>query len=492
MGIPMTQTVILFLTDDNAQAGAVQTLLHTFGYTAYTATSVTANELVHACQPDLVLIDDQQRSAAARSLQAQFGVPTVHLAEIGATAGSASSHQSALHQIRACIEATLTQRQHLGGTSHHLLELAFRHLADGILMYDTEGRVLYANQAAQRLGNFTQPGAYLNDLFATPALPPIAEILAHGGIWDIALPTITTEQWFEIAATPVFQDGRPSGLVVRLHDLTMRRQAEQEYLNQHQQREQRKYLERIRALSGGLAYDLNNLLAGIIGYAQLAQGSSASQRIHESLSQIITMGQKAAHITSHMLLSSGVGRHTTRPMQVNDCVMQVLITLQQTVLREIQVDVHLHPALTPCTGDENQIAQVVQHILTNAAEALGPAGGSITICTTRRYVHERMLRDSAGLLLAAGDYIALSVHDTGCGIHPDVRPHIFDPFFSTKRGGRGLGLSVALGNVRDHCGGILVDSVPDAGSTFTVLLPVGISTNPSADAAPLKRLPMRL
>jgi signal transduction histidine kinase/CheY-like chemotaxis protein len=240
-------------------------------------------------------------------------------------------------------------------------------------------------------------------------------------------------------------------------------------------------LEALGVLAGGVAHDFNNILAGIQGHAELAAGplpDGHPARPH--LATVAAATARAAGLTRQLLAYAGKGRLAPRPVAVNEVVRQTAELLRVTVPRTVEVRLDLADGLPAVTADESQLHQVVMNLVLNAGEAIGDAPGTVTVATAAREVTADELHAAPpGGPAAAGRHVVLTVSDTGCGMTDEVKARLFDPFYTTKSAGRGLGLSAVLGIVRGHGGAIRVDTRPRAGTRFTVLLPA------SPGAAPL-------
>ena len=230
--------------------------------------------------------------------------------------------------------------------------------------------------------------------------------------------------------------------------------------------------EALGTLAGGIAHEFNNLLTVIVGNAVLAKESAAAGTdLEECLAEIERAAQRAAGLAQQMLAYSGRGRFLADRVDLNKIVRQMegfLESLVSTATLRFELD----PALLEIQADVSQIEQVLRTLIVNASEAIGEGGGTITI-RTRRLLADRAALAEAHIPPDAAEsgYAALDVVDTGHGMDEATRARIFDPFFSTKFTGRGLGLAAVLGIVRGHGGAIRVESEPGRGSTFTVLLP---------------------
>ena len=226
-------------------------------------------------------------------------------------------------------------------------------------------------------------------------------------------------------------------------------------------------LESIGLLAGGIAHDFNNLLTGVLGNASLVQ-SEAPPQLAERIEAIITGAQKAADLTRQLLAYAGKGRFVVRELDLSAVVREMTGLLRVSIPKHIELKRTLHPVLVK--ADAGQIQQVVMNLAINAAEAIGEAHGTVLLSTGVREV-AAPLRGSVGESLEPGMYACIEARDTGAGMDPETRARIFDPFFSTKFVGRGMGLAAVAGIVRSHQGAITVESEPGNGSTFRVLLP---------------------
>ena len=234
-------------------------------------------------------------------------------------------------------------------------------------------------------------------------------------------------------------------------DITERNQFE-EQLRQAQKSES------LAVLAGGLAHDFNNLLTGVMGNASLVADDLGTQHpAVPRLMEILNASERAALLVRQMLAYAGKGRFVLQPLDLSAQVAEIASLIRTSVSPSVHVDLHLAKDLPAVDADASQIHQLIMNLVINAGEAIeGP--GAVTIATFAR-------RSDSEL------QVVLEVKDTGCGMDESIRERIFDPFFSTKFTGRGLGLAAVLGIIRSHNGSISVESAPGAGSTFTIVLP---------------------
>lgn len=250
-------------------------------------------------------------------------------------------------------------------------------------------------------------------------------------------------------------------------------QREEERLRNQEALRNTQRLESLGVLTGGIAHDFNNLLAAVLGNLNLAQMRlDPADPARRSLDQAEKAVQKATDLTRQMLAYSGRGHFVVKPLSLNEVVSEMTHLLQVTLSKKTELYLDLAPGLPPVLADSAQIQQVVLNLVTNAAEAIGPEDGSITV----RTLTETFDRSQLEVLcptqgLESGSYAILEVTDTGCGMGPELVERIFDPFFTTKPKGHGLGLSAMHGILRAHKAGMIIRSVPGAGTTFRILFP---------------------
>ncbi len=258
-----------------------------------------------------------------------------------------------------------------------------------------------------------------------------------------------------------------------LRDVTALRETEQERRRFEEKLRETQKLESLGLLAGGIAHDFNNLLVGILGNAGLAlEELSATSPAREAVQDIETAARRAADLARQLLAYSGRGRFLVEPIDLAELVQEMVHLLHASIPKNviIKLDFVYRPAIIK--ADVVQIRQVVMNLVTNAAEAIGTRSGVITVATGAMNCDRAYLLNTFGSEdLQPGDYVYLEVSDTGCGMDEATLARIFDPFFSTKFAGRGLGLAATLGIVRGHKGAIRVYSEPGRGTTFKLLFP---------------------
>jgi signal transduction histidine kinase len=259
------------------------------------------------------------------------------------------------------------------------------------------------------------------------------------------------------------------GLGVVLIDITERRA-----LERRMQEAQR--IESLGMIAAGVAHDFNNLLAIIAGNAELALADIPEDSpARASLTPLIGAARRASDLTRQMIAYAGLSHVDAAPLDLSELVGEMGPLLHASVPRGVDIEMRLAMNLPLISADRAQIQQVVLNLVVNAGEAIAltsGASGVVTISThVRQMTHHTLADYRLADQLGDGAYVQLLVADTGAGMDASTRERIYDPFFSTKFAGRGLGLAAVLGIVRAHRGALRVDSVPGRGSTFAMLLP---------------------
>lgn len=294
----------------------------------------------------------------------------------------------------------------------------------------------------------------------------------------------------EVVASSFLDDPGIKGLVVNSRDITERMRMEEErHRIEIRMREVQK-LESLGILAGGIAHDFNNLLMAILGNADLARHSLAPDAAaRQNIEEIIHASHRASELCRQMLAYSGKGRFIVDFYDIADIVRGMGQMLEVSISKKASVRYALAPSLPAVEIDATQIRQVILNLITNASESLEDAAGIISISVdATEYTRQRLSDYYLGESLPEGRYVCIEVADTGCGMDAETRSRIFDPFYTTKFAGRGLGLAAVLGIIRGHKGAIKVQSTPGRGTTFSVLLPASNAAviSSAAHATPLE------
>ncbi len=274
---------------------------------------------------------------------------------------------------------------------------------------------------------------------------------------------------------PIFEeDGSISGICGIARDITQKRKREKRQKDLEEKMLQTQKLESLGVISGGIAHDFNNLLVGILGNASLVQmDNNLSVENNNSLNDIISSAEKASEFCDQLLTYSGKGQFNLEPINLNDSIHEILKLMKKVISKKVSLVTNLEAGLPNIKSNTSQVQQIIMNLITNASDSFGGIEGTITISTgrvnaTKEHLATSYLHDD----LPAGDYLYLEVKDTGCGMDKETITQLFDPFFSTKFAGRGLGMASTLGIVRSHKGAIFVESNPGEGTLFRILLPV--------------------
>ncbi|MCC7479388.1 PAS domain S-box protein [bacterium] len=248
------------------------------------------------------------------------------------------------------------------------------------------------------------------------------------------------------------------------HDITRQKQMQEQIL-------QRQKEESIVTLAGGIAHDFNNILLGVLGSASLLRMNISEEDPNYELCEVIsTSANQMADLTQKLLAYARGGRYQTKAVDMNRLVGDSLTMLRSTIPPQVTVHTELRDNIWPVEGDPGQLNQVLLNLCINACEAMGEKGGNLTLKTFNQHLAETFHAPSR-MDIPPGDYVHAIVTDTGHGIPEQTLRRIFEPFFSTKFQGRGLGLAASVGIVANHGGCLWAESVVGQGTRFHVMLP---------------------
>jgi PAS domain S-box-containing protein len=230
-------------------------------------------------------------------------------------------------------------------------------------------------------------------------------------------------------------------------------------------------MEAVATLAGGIAHDFNNILSAMIGFSELTiHGLPAGSAATDNIAHVLKAGRRARDLVGHILAFSRQTEQEPVPLALHHVVKEVLSLLRSTLPATIEIRQDVAPAGI-VLGDPTQMHQVIMNLCTNAYHAMREKGGVLEVSLRNVTVSREM--ENAQPELSAGDYVRLTVSDTGCGMPPEVMSRIFEPYFTTKAEGEGTGLGLAVihGIVKSHHGTINVYSEPGKGTVFHVYLP---------------------
>lgn len=269
--------------------------------------------------------------------------------------------------------------------------------------------------------------------------------------------------------------GAPRRIAGTHTDITARKLAETEQARIRHQMVESQKLESLGVLAGGVAHDFNNLLTVIIGNSSLARLESGGTAVNQArMDNVLASARRAAELCHQLLAYAGKEGFTTELINLNAIVTETTRLLELSIGRQARLEFALAPDLPHNEADAAQIRQVIMNLVTNAAEAMGDRPGIIRLGTSAVTLGPATPDDGSapGMEAAPGEYVCLEVADSGEGMRPGMLARIFEPFYSTRFAGRGLGLAAVIGIVRTHHGTVKVLSTPGRGSTFRVFLPL--------------------
>lgn len=265
------------------------------------------------------------------------------------------------------------------------------------------------------------------------------------------------------------------GLVITLTgitiDVTERKRAEEALIKSEEQLRQSQRLESVGRLAGGIAHDFNNMLTAINGYSELIlRELKEESSIRQKVQEIKKAGERSASLTQQLLAFSR--RQVLKPqlLDLNNVINDMSSLLRRLIGEHIDLNIDLSETECRVEADPGQLSQVIMNLAVNSRDAMSK-GGDLKIKTENIYLDEEYAAQHVPT--APGDYVLLSVSDTGSGVDDETKQHIFEPFYTTKEkgAGTGLGLATVYGIVKQSGGYIWVDSEPGKGATFMIFLP---------------------
>jgi len=333
---------------------------------------------------------------------------------------------------------------------------------ESMLLLDTDYRVILANPLGKK-ELITLANAEIGDTLTHLANRPLEELLTSPprGLWHELK---ADSRIFAIVARPIENGPTPRGWVLVIREVTKQRE-----LEHHVQQQER--LAAIGQLAAGIAHDFNNIMAVISLYAGMSlRTTELPEKIYERLETIDQQAHRASDLIQQIL---DFGRRAVLerlPMELGMFLKELAKLLGRTLPENIKIDLVIDSDEYTVNADPTRVQQMIMNLATNARDAM-PEGGQLHISLEKVRVAKRK---SAPLPeMAPGEWVCITVSDTGCGIPTDALPHIYDPFFTTKEPGRGtgLGLPQVYGIVKQHEGCIDVESQEGKGTTFTIYLP---------------------
>ena len=387
----------------------------------------------------------------------------------------------------ACLEDVTEQRlaEAAVAASREELRQVIDLVPHFIFAKDLDGRYLLVNRTLAEAYGMTVSemtgrldGDIIDDRKQVERLRAVdREVLASGQLRHaevvVNLPGEREPRYYASARVPftVFGSDRPAVLGVSV-DITEHRRDEEEKRRLTAQLHQAQKMEAIGTLAGGIAHDFNNILGAIIGYAEMLRDDSPiGTSAYNDSDQVVKAGMRAKELVKQILAFSRQSAFEKVTLQPAPIIAEALKLLRASLPTTIVIDQQLDGDCGLVLADPTHIHQIVMNICTNAFHAMEGGGGTLRVRLARHLVREEARADVGRLI--PGEYLRLSIEDSGDGISPEVRERIFDPYFTTKEVGKGTGLGLATvhGIVKEYGGAVICDSVLGRGTIFHVYLP---------------------
>ena len=356
----------------------------------------------------------------------------------------------------------------------------------GVLEMDLAGTVVKLSASA-RDATGLEPGRHLSDMTLADEgdrrrLKDLVQRhgteIASGGTFGTSYTSATGSTMLLQVEPDRDDDGSVRGFTATVRELSGIAELGEQVLEAQK-------LESLGALAGGIAHDFNNVLAAIMGHTSLAMNAAGGDpAVARHLGNVDRATERASSLCDQLLAYSGGGQFTVSTFDLSKLVADMRELLEVSLSKKTSIELVAADEPAVLEGNPTQIRQVIMNVLMNAAEAIGDDAGSIVVTTgARRVTADQLQTMFFGDALEPGDYVSLEVTDNGEGMDPLLGARIFDPLFSTKHTGHGLGMAAVGGILRVHHGAIEIDTEPGRGTTVRILLPAGGSVAETADTA---------
>lgn len=497
----MAKAKIMVVEDEGIVAKDIQNTLKRLGY-AVPATASSGEEAIKKAaevQPDLILMDIVLKGKmngieATGQVRANLDIPVIYLtayaddltlerAKVTEPFGYIlkpfderelyTNIEMALYKHK--MERKLRESEQWLAAERERLDVTLHSIGDGVIATDTEGKIVLINPVAENLTGWPREEAIgrslaevfhiINEQTRRRCENPVGKVLETGGVVGLANHTVIiardgTERILADSGAPIRdKDGNILGVVLVFQDITERRRMEQDILNAKIQR-----LESLGILAGGLAHDFNNILTAILGNISLAKiYAKPEDKVFKKLIEAERASFRAKDLTQQLLTFAKGGA----PIKKTTAILELLMETVEFALSGSNVNSRfsIPDDIRPVECDPGQIGQVISNLVINAREAM-PEGGIIEVKVEKITVGAR-----SSVSLQAGEYIKISIQDHGVGIPEKYLQRIFDPYFTTKQRGSGLGLAAGFSIIRNHEGYIEAESELGVGTTFSIYLP---------------------
>jgi PAS domain S-box-containing protein len=493
----MAKAKIMIVEDDRIVAEDIQDSLKKMGYTVSAIVSFGKEAIKRAKEdsPDLVLMDivlsgEMNGTEAAYLIRSQFNIPIVYLTayadeEVMEKAKITEPYGYIIkpfedRELKITIEIALYKHgmEKKIKESEAWYSTTLKSIGDAVISTDTKGYVTFMNPVAESLTGWSRDeaiGKPLNQVFLIinektreRCDNPVEKVIVSGLIEGLTNDTILIskdgeEHVISDSGAPIFDSDRNIiGVILVFRDVTEKIALQKQII-------QSQKIEALGTLAGGIAHDFNNLLMGILGRTALMMADIDSSNPHfEHLKGIEDYVKSATDLTKQLLGFGMGGKYEVTPTDLNETLNKCSKMFGRTK-KEVKIHVKYEQNLWITEVDKGQIEQVLLNIYVNAWQAM-PGGGDLYIQTQNVNLDEHYTKPFKA---SPGEYVKISVTDTGVGMDEITRQRIFDPFFTTKEMGRGTGLGLAsvYGIVKNHEGFINVNSEKGEGATFNIYFP---------------------
>lgn len=377
------------------------------------------------------------------------------------------------------VHTDITERKQVEEELQKLASVV-RHSSELVNLATLDGKMIFLNDAGSKMLGIDIEDVekvnimqvipdHLQEVVQLELLPELMENRTwEGELQYLNLKTGTLTDVYAVTFTitdPV--TGAPLYLANVSLDITDRKKAEEEAKKLQEQLIQAQKMESIGRLAGGIAHDFNNILVSIMGYAELLKMkfNDPSTNENQVVDVIIQEAVRAADLTKQLLGFARGGKYNPIPLNINSAIEDTVRVLEKIFEKNIKVEYDFENNVNTIEADENQMSQVLTNIIINAKDAM-PHGGKLIFKTENVYFDEEYTKINPEV--KSGVYVKISITDTGTGMTKEVKNSMFEPFYSTKGKGTGLGLATVYGIVNNHGGHINVYSEPGEGTIFTL------------------------
>ncbi len=372
------------------------------------------------------------------------------------------------------------------GEQASAMEAILSSVVEGILVVDLNGKMIYSNDIFQEIWNLpdyilaNQDDDKAIRHVVSRVVDPQGFVARIQELYESPHKSSNHDEVrlndgriLERSSRPLYNENRPIGRVWTFRDVTVARTEIEERRHLELKVLEAQKLDSLGMLAGGIAHDFNNLLVGVLGNAELAlEDAENDSPLHNQLDGIAQASRRAGELCRQLLAYSGHGQIVVIPIDLSELVEDMAGLLSVSVSKHCHLNMDLATSLPAVEADVTQLRQVIMNLTTNASEAIGETAGHVTVRTgvavcSRDDLNRFVADDDA----APGAYVYVEVEDSGCGVEELALKRMFDPFYSTKFAGRGLGLAAVRGIARSHQAALDVSSEMGVGTRVRVLFP---------------------